>query len=385
MMNQMGRIIHTVPAISEEASGPSYAVVRLCESLISEGDAVTLSTLDWAPMDSPPAFVKRFPLGLGPRRLGRSPAMRRWLTKAVADREVRLIHNHSLWMMPNVYPGWIAKKSDIPLIVSPHGTLSDWAMRNGSPVKQLFWPLLQRPVLNATTCFHATAKSEYEDIRRLGFKQAVAMIPIGIDIPEWNPKQQSEFRTLLFLGRIHPKKGLDLLLPAWGAVQNRFPDWRLKIVGPDNDGHLQRMQQLAKELGLERIVFTGALLGREKREAYRDADLFVLPTHSENFGISVTEALAGGTPAIVTKGAPWQGLEEHQAGWWVDISVDALVACLESALNQPHDELEAMGLRGRSWMEADFSWQRIGKQMVQTYRWMIDGGTPPEWVWLDGV
>ncbi|MDP1614646.1 MAG: glycosyltransferase, partial [Methylococcales bacterium] len=235
------QIIHIVPAISDEASGPSYSVVRLCESLVEEGNTITLAALDWTQMATPPAFLNRFPLGKGPRKLGRSPAMYSWLSGQAESHSVSLIHNHSLWMMPNVYSGQVAKRNSIPLVVSPRGTLSEWAMQSGSIVKKVFWPTLQRPALAATSCFHATAESEYEDIRRMGFRQPVAVIPNGIDIPDLLPKVNSETRTLLFLGRIHPIKGLDMLLTAWQAVQSRFPDWRLQIVGPDNNGYLKTM------------------------------------------------------------------------------------------------------------------------------------------------
>ena len=253
-------------------------------------------------------------------------------------------------------------------------------MGSGSPLKKVFWPLLQRPALSAAACFHATADSEYEDIRRMGFRQPVAIIPNGIDIPELLPKAEKACRTLLFLGRIHPKKGLDMLLPAWRAVQGRFPEWHLKIVGPDNRGHLGEMQHLASKLRLERVEFSGALFGAQKWQAYRDADLFVLPTYSENFGLAVAEALASSTPAIATKGAPWAGLQQQQAGWWIDIGVDPLVACLEDALAQSADKLQAMGKRGRNWMVAEYSWKRVGQQIFDIYRWVLDRGNKPEWV-----
>lgn len=373
----MIRVAHVVPSIANEASGPSYSVVRLCESLIGAGQEVTLAALDWAPMASSPLFLKTFPLGIGPRSLGRSPAMQRWLSEQAQSRSVDLIHNHSLWMMPNVYPGQVAQRYGLPLVVSPRGTLSEWAMRSGSSLKRAFWPVLQRPALSSTTCFHATATSEYEDIRRMGFLQPVAIIPNGIDIPTLPPKVLENSRTLLFLGRIHKKKGLDMLLPAWRAVQDRFSDWRLQIVGPDNGGYLAEMQQLARDLRLERVEFTGALFGGQKWQVYGQADLFVLPTYSENFGISVTEALAAGAPAIVTKGAPWEELERQGAGWWIDIGVDPLVACLEDALARPSNDLAEMGLRGRDWMMETYSWTQIAMQMAATYQWVLNGGTKP--------
>jgi glycosyltransferase involved in cell wall biosynthesis len=169
-------------------------------------------------------------------------------------------------------------------------------------------------------------------------------------------------------------------LPAWKVVQNKFPEWELRIVGPDNRGHMDEMKVLANSLGLQRVVFTGPLIGSEKKGAYADADLFVLPTYSENFGMTVAEALAAGTPAIVTKGAPWIGLGETNAGWWIDTGIDPLVTCLEHALSQPRTSLDTMGLNGRRWMEGDFSWDNIAAKMKATYDWISNGGSKPECV-----
>lgn len=383
MTGKIQRIVQVVPFLSDKASGLLQAVPPLCESLVSEGESVDLLTLNYGIVDAPPLFLRQFDLSVGPRKLGRSTAMRRWMNKAAREDRIRLIHVHSLWMMPNVYPGWVARKFRIPLVVSPHGTFSVTAMNSGSAMKKIFWPLLQRPAIIGANCFHATAESEYRDIRRLGFRQPVAIIPNGVQIPELPPKEPSERRTLLFLGRIHPIKGLDMLLPAWGAVQDQFPEWRLLVVGPDNIGHLAQMRQLAEKLKLERIQFIGGIFGEQKWKAYRDADLYVLPSYTENFGISVAEALAAETPAIVTKGAPWQALDARGAGWWIDIGIDPLVACLEKAMSQSPEALRKMGLQGRAWMEAAFSWRQIGRQMSQTYRWTIEGGTPPECLRLD--
>jgi len=374
------RLIHTVPAISEEATGPSYSVVRLSESLMTEGQDVTLAVLDWTPMASPPRFMKAFPLGMGPRRLGCSPKMRRWLIEQARSGSVEIIHNHSLWMMPNVYPGIVAKKYNVPLVISPRGTLTQWAFQHGSVVKRLFWPLVQKPALAATSCFHASAESEYEAIRHMGFRQPVAIIPNGIDIPMLASKRRVNSRTLLFLGRVHPSKGLDVLLPAWRAVQDRFPDWCLMIAGPDSGGYLKKMQHFAAQLNLKRTEFVGGLKGTQKWEAYEQADLFVLPTYSENFGMAVAEALAAGVPAIVSKGAPWKGLEQRKAGWWIDMGLDPLVTCLNHALGQEPDVLAEMGQRGRVWMQTEFSWEQIGAMMHQTYRWVLSGGKKPDWV-----
>jgi len=379
------QVIHVVPAITEEASGPSYSVVRLCQSLIEAGEDLTLTALDWSPLPSMPAFMKVFPLGVGPKRLGRSPGMSRWLMGETAGGRVDVLHSHGMWQMNAVYPGWAAKGRKTKLVVSPRGTFSTWAMNHGSRFKRVFWPLIQRPALLEAACFHATAESEYEDIRRLGFNQPVAIIPNGVDVPEFAQKKPRDFRTLLFLGRLHPKKGVDVLLNAWGAIMDRFPDWQLLIVGPDKGygtrgGYLEQLKALAAKMKMKRVEFVGPLYGESKFSAYREADLFVLPTHSENFGMTVAEALAAGTPAIVTKGAPWQGLQTSGSGWWIDIGVDALAASLAEAMAQPPEELTRRGFNGREWMIREFSWHELGKKMDQTYQWLIEGGERPAWV-----
>lgn len=355
-------------------------MVSLCRSLGECGVSTTLATLEGLNGSSTSEFVKSFPATGYPARLGRSPKMRDWLRCKAQDGQVDIMHNHSLWMMPNVYSCRAVTGTDVPLVVSPRGTLSQRAMSNGSKVKKVFWPLVQRPALDNVTCFHATAMSEYEDIRRMGFQQPVVIIPNGIDIPDVIKPVRGSMRTLLYLGRIHPIKGLDNLLLGWKEVQEDFPDWQLRIVGPDNKGYLKEMKQLAATLKLQRIEFTGTLAGKHKTQAYLDADLFVLPTYSENFGMTVAESLAAGTPAIVTSGAPWGGLDENNAGCWIDVGSDPLVACLQKMLEKSRSDLDAMGVNGRKWMIENYSWADIARRTQSTYDWIL-GRTPvPDFV-----
>lgn len=215
----------------------------------------------------------------------------------------------------------------------------------------------------------------------MGFKQPVAVIPNGVDIPLGREvKKRSATRTLLFLGRIHPKKGLDLLLPAWEVLEKKFPEWTLRVVGPDDRGYLGKLRRWAEELKLDRIEFSGPLFSAEKWQAYSDADLFVLPTYSENFGMAVAEALAAGTPAVVSKGAPWAELDAKGAGWWVETGVEPLICALDFAMAFSHEELSNKGQRGRAWMQQSYSWELIGRKMVDTYRWMLEEGSAPEWI-----
>lgn len=380
-------VIQTIPVVAQgSTSGPTYAVVRLCEALIAADNKVTLATLDWKKANSLNySFLRHFPVGLGPRKLGRSPSLRKWIDQQTQTKLVDLIHIHGMWQMNAIDPCWVAKKGKINLVVSPHGSFSKWAMEYGSVLKKVFWPLLQYPALRNATCFHATSEAEYKDIRRLGFRQPVAIIPHGIDIPDLSVKKENKLRTLLFLARLHRVKGLEILFQAWHDVQDLFPDWQLVIAGSDNEnsGYINELHGLSQNLKLKRVSFIGEQTGIDKLNVYQTADLYVLPSYTENFALTVAEALAAGLPAIVSTGAPWAGLEQHKAGWWIDISIDSLSACLKDALSYSHSDLNEMGIRGRQWMENEFSWQDVGGRMEVTYQWLLDRSKPtPNWVRL---
>jgi glycosyltransferase involved in cell wall biosynthesis len=377
------KVVHIIPDAYKEASGPTYSVTRLCESLLCERVEIQLALLGNQVPNDDRNYLKYFKPGYGPARLGRSPEMNRWLTKQVNLGVVDLIHNHSLWMMPNVYPGWATRGTKIPYVVSPHGTMSAWAMKSGSKLKKIFWPLIQKPSINHVAMFHATAVNEYEDIRRMGFMQPVAIIPNGIDVPLYRPKQEGPIRTLLFLGRLHPVKGIDSLLRSWARLQSEFTEWRLQISGPGDEDYVRSLKLLSSQLQLTRIHFSGPLYGADKFEAYRQADLYVLPSHSENFGMTIAEALACGTPCIVSKGAPWSCLRTRNAGWWHDISENALFDVLVDAMGKSQVDLEIMGENGRKWMLEDFAWPQIASSMHAAYDWLLKRGERPECVVLD--
>jgi glycosyltransferase involved in cell wall biosynthesis len=375
------KVVHVVPGIGREAAGPSYAVVRLCEALNTKGCEVKLAVLGGEPELELPPFVHQFPVQGFPARLGRSLAMKRWLLDEVGS-GTELIHNHFLWKMPSIYAGIAARHRNVPMLLSPHGTLAPWALNQSKWVKKLFWRLKQSEVLSSATCFHATSHQEYLDIRKQGFKQPVCIIPNGIDIParKRHFKQCAE-KNLLFLGRLHPVKGVERLLKAWESVESNFQGWRLQIVGAGESAYVEKVYQWSTTLN--RVDWLGPKYGLEKTSIFEQANLYVLPTYSENFGLTVAEALAAGTPVIVTKGAPWPGLKDFQAGWWIEQGTEPLVACLNQAMKLSEGELAEMGERGKQWMQRDFPWSRIAKDMSDVYRWLLSSGERPSCVRVD--
>jgi glycosyltransferase involved in cell wall biosynthesis len=376
------RIIHVVPRVVAESSGPSHTVPHLCRSLADLGAEVELKVLEPLPGRTLPFPATAYPtLPLpGAYRLGVSPSLARAL-EAQAD-TVDIIHSHSLWMMPNIYPGQAIRRGGCKLVISPRGTLGTWAWQRSRWRKALVWRLGQRATLEAADLLHATASSEYEAIRGRGLRQPVAVIPNGVEIPDAIPlgKGTDTGRTLLFLSRIHPTKQVDRLLRVWHRLESLYLDWSLTIAGPLGTSYAMGMKDLARSLALRRVSFAGELSGQAKWQAYGNADLFVLPTHSENFGLAIAEALAAGTPVITTRGAPWPGLETHGCGWWIADDEAALEATLRQAMARPVAELAAMGERGRAWIERDFSWAHVAERMAASYRWLLGRGDRPDCV-----
>jgi glycosyltransferase involved in cell wall biosynthesis len=357
------------------SSGYSYVVSRLSDSLRRRGIWSSIATVGGISAFKEADDIRAFECSGVLGKFGRSSGLRRWLEGSVRSGEANMIHAHSLWTYSNLYAESVARLTGCPFIVSPHGTLSSAALNSGSPLKKPLWHLVQRRVLVNAACLHATADSELQDIRAQGLFGPVAVIPNGVDLPDWIPPVPRERRTILFLGRVHPIKQPDVLLRAWSRLESLYPAWDLDVAGIDRDspGHLDAMRSLARTLGLRRVRFLGEVVGESKWAAYRSADLYVLPSKSENFAITVAEALAAGTPAVVTTGAPWPTIEARGAGWWIDISTDSLTQALRVAMETPREQLARMGWVGRQWMESSFGWNGIAMRFEEMYRWVLMG------------
>jgi glycosyltransferase involved in cell wall biosynthesis len=378
-----GTNLQIVASLSLEGGGPSYSVPSLARSLachIADVKLLTLGEKNLSQEDYLRDTFPRTPLPILSNLAWSNP-----LRSALDDYASKgaVIHTHGLWLMPNIYPSWAIGKnpsSNAKLVHSPRGMLGEAARRISSWKKEPIWWLWQRKALMMADCLHATAESEFEEIRRAGLGNPVAIIPNGIDLPPIGtiPNRLSrQKRHILSLGRIHPKKGLDRLLQAWAQIEPRAPNWSLKFVGNAEVGHDLELLQLAKKLGVERFSLEWPRFGAEKWQAFQDADMFVLPTLNENFAITVAEALASQLPVISTKGAPWSGLETHRCGWWIDHGPEPMAQTLLTAINMLPQERANMGARGRAWMGRDFGWPAIGTNMAAVYRWLKLGGEPP--------
>jgi glycosyltransferase involved in cell wall biosynthesis len=380
------RSVHVIAGLDPIYGGPSYTVPRLCQALTMAGAEARL--LSVAGVNAPDGSDRRF----FPWDWSRVPMLRNLrcsssLAGALRDLapKIEVIHNHGLWLMPNVDAGRTALLSGKPFIVSPRGMLAPAALAFSRVKKRIVWTLLQGEMVRRAACIHATSEQEHDEIRDFGLNNPVAVVPNGIDLPE--PRAHTildpaDRRIVLSMGRIHPKKGLDRLVRAWAMVETSYPDWELRIVGPDELGHADELAALAEQLKLRHISVEKSITGDAKFLAYQLADLFVLPTLNENFAVTVAEALAAGTPVIATKGAPWRALQSEGCGWWIDHGVEPLAAALTNAMAMTRRALYAMGAKGRAWMARDFSWDRVAHNMLTVYHWISSGGEAPDTVRL---
>ena len=387
-------IIHTVGSLRKGAGGLSLSITGFCTALGRLDlpvDLFSQASPSANPADDlvmPPADQVRTTLvnmyrwsGFG---MNHAPTFGAALRERCQSLQNPLLHEHGLWRPLNHTVVSLARQLNIPLVITPHGMLEPWAMNHKAWKKRLAWNLYQRRDLESAAVLHATAEQEAESFRQLGLRPPIAIIPNGTVFPEWRdlayPKGTP--RKILFLSRIHPVKGLLNLVHAWQIVKPT--GWKMIIAGPDEGGHQKNVEAAIQHAGLQDdFEFTGSVYGDDKEALYRSADLFVLPTFTENFGLVVAEALACGVPVITTQGAPWQGLLTHRCGWWIDIGVEPLAAALREAMNLPPDTLRDMGRRGRAYVERDFGWPGIAQQMLSVYRWVLGQGEKPDCVMRD--
>lgn len=377
-------INHLTGSIDPDSGGPAYSIPMLCDTLRNQGHKVELLTLRGKQEHLIKSDHRSFEIGFFSEKLGYSPEMWRWLKKAIRINRPDILHSHNLWALPSIYPAIAGATWGIPHIVSPRGTLTRYSMSTGSRFKRVYWPLVQRPALHKAAAFHATAESELEDIRRLGFKQAVAVIPNGIEIhPVPNLATCTDAsKTILYFGRFHPEKGLANLLLAWEISSTERPDWRLLLVGPDNVGYRAELERLVADRRIKGVTFEGPQYGRDKLEVYRRGSVYVLPSPTENFGLTVAEALSMEVPVIANRGAPWAGLELNRCGWWIEHGISALSDALTQVMQSKPDLLQEMGVRGRAWMNEQYSWLEIGRQMQSFYLYILGQETRPKFVHL---
>lgn len=396
------RILHLAPSVGAKSGGVGQVALALSTEQKRFGCNPTIWTFDLPATAREVATTNGLNVNdingfttFGPCAFGYSPAMeKKAVTKDGSKFDV--LHQHNLWLaISRVAMRW-RNNYDRPTVLSPHGTLETYALQRSAWKKKIALFAYEMKNLHDATCLHATANSEANSFRKFGLKNPIAVIPIGIPEEALN-KQGDAGRFLdhfaipadksimLFLSRINPKKGLPILFKVIEQMHKQLENWILVIAGfEDVPGYQRELEQLAKKLNISnKIKFVGPLFSEAKDDAFSAADIFVLPTHSENFGIVVTEALASGVPVLTTYGAPWEEMRTHNCGWWVEISEQGIYTALRDATSKSKQELVAMGARGKLLVQSKYTWTQATKMTIDLYNWLLGRRSMPDFVVLD--
>jgi glycosyltransferase involved in cell wall biosynthesis len=376
MRNQL----HVVANAAVNSGGEGLAAIRYAESISQAGcEVILLSKSISGSLSYYPKVPGKMTFQLAPIRhniFHEFIIQYFFIKKLCSEKNIELIHLHGMWTPFLAVAALLAWFNGIPLIISPHGCLEPWALNFKKNKKNIALMTYQGAVLRAGSMFIATASQELESIRKLGYRQPIAVIPNGVDIdPITKRDQQERVKKILFLSRVHPKKGLLDLVAAWAVV--RQSGWKIVIAGGDEDGYRAIVEALVRTKGLESdFEFVGFVTGASKQACFDEATLFVLPTYSENFGIAVAEALANELPVITTTGAPWNDLLEYKCGWWVTPGVEGVSGALIKAMASSPEDLQAMGRRGRQLVINKYSWHQIGATGLEVSDWLLNQTNP---------
>ncbi len=291
--------------------------------------------------------------------------------KKLFEIKPQIIDLQGIWSSTSILSLIYHKLSKTPYIVTPRGMLEKWALQQSYFKKKIFYFFVEKYHLKNAIYLRATSDLEASTFIKLGFeKNKILNIPNSIKIPILKKKIKKKIKKkkLLFLSRLHPKKGLVELLHSWKIIQNKFSDWELVICGYDENNYKKKILKIIKELNLKRVILKDFVTGKKKEEIFYSSNLFILLSHSENFGLSIAEALSYKIPVITTTNTPWKKLNKYKCGWCIKLNANVIVKTLEKAMSMSNKERMLMGKIGREWMIKDFSHNSIGIRMHSVYK-----------------
>jgi len=294
-----------------------------------------------------------------------------------------LVHVHAIWNFPSWWAMRTARQAHVPYVVAPQGSLDPWALKQNRWGKKVYGALAEVPLLRHADCIQVLTEKEAQQVKAYGIDVPVEVIPNGIEehvlAREWSPDPAyfgfpSECVTLLFLSRIHPKKGLDLLLSAAAAVHAEIDELRIVVAGGDaGSGYLDTIEKECDRRGLsDTFKFVGELKGDEKLAALSAADAFILPSYSEGLPVAALEALSSGLPVIISDECNLPEVGERRAGFVVPPEASGIANAIRRMFSLPSIERREMGEAARKLAADEFTWNRIADKTANCYRRIID-------------
>ena len=363
----MLKIIHYIPSIDRSCGGTTEYIRLLAEKLGQQSEMHVVTHQSPFPVEMEQCqlhYVLRNIFG----------AMKQEWNSLLDVINPDIIHVHGCWT-PQC--AWVQKWSQAKgykVVLTPHGMLEPWIMKRNYWIKKLPALLLyQKNAICKADSIHATAESEKDNLIQLGYNNKIKVIQNAVNVDSIRMKDSwTRTKTILFLSRIHEKKGLNFLIEATALLKDELKGYQIVIAGEGDLTYIDVLKQMVSQAGVQDIIsFVGGVYGEDKWNLFRKADVFILPTFSENFGIAIAEALASGTPVITTKGTPWEDLAKYGCGWYTEIGTMPTVNALKDFLQLDEKTLERMGRNGRRLIEEKYSTQAMADEMMELYRTLL--------------
>lgn len=373
------KILSFVSSIDLSSGGPSRSVPMLAKGLAELGVDVTLMTIRSKNMN-----VHALEGTTARLKVLEPSFTRREIAQYLKDEKFHLIQIQSMWDWPYHKVMVEARRLGIPYIVTPRGMLEPWSLSQKKWKKKLAWWLYQRNDVQKSVCVFTTAKMEADHVTNLGITTCKAVIPNGIEADSYPCKTSVDVvkKQVLFLSRVHVKKGIEILFEAWKRIHPYYEEWQLLVIGNGEAEYIHRLENWAKSLGVEdSIKILPPVFGDAKINVYQESALFCLPSFSENFGMVIAEAMSCGTPVITTTNCPWEILKETNTGWCVNLSLDNLERALREALTMSPTELYDMGQKASKLIYENFDYRNVTRKTLKLYEWLLNGGEKPEFVY----
>lgn len=392
-------VLHVIPAVAERYGGPSHAVFDMCRALAGVGVRTQVATTDAdgegrlaVPVGEPTAY-RGVPVVFFPRQFSESfkysRPLRRWLFEHV--RRFDVVHIHAVYSHASLAAAAAARFEGVPYVVRPLGSLSAWALRHKPFRKRIGWHMGVGRMLAGAGAIHCTSAAEARDLDPLGLTDKALVIPLGVatvdapvtsetghEVPASSVSQAKPY--VLALGRIHPKKGLDVLIRAFAQILTNgttLDAWRLVIAGTGDPDHVRQLELLAESCRCaDRIQFTGWISGAQRESVLREATLLAMPSHQENFGFAAFEAMARGVPVVVSTATDFAAeIAAAGAGWAAEPDERRLGAVLAEAMRHESERLRR-GAAGRRLVQRRFTWEHVARQMEEAYARMVTCDRP---------
>jgi glycosyltransferase involved in cell wall biosynthesis len=372
------RILHIIENLDDEYGGPAKSVPSLVYALSKYFDNTIVTTSRYSKLNNESlakSSLNVYSFKCSIFKIYFSYSLLKFLIKSISSRNYDLVHFHSIWTLPTWIGYLLCRFYSIPYVISARSNFYKDSLVRGSFKKKFILKTVLKGIFDNCSFIHVTAKDEEVELNSIDYKGQVVLSPNGIDYDAFDHENSQESFTYLYMGRIHPRKNLDILIDAFIKFKINNSNWSLQLCGPIEDqDYFNFLKRKVENSGMQKDVkFNGMLVGEERIKAFTGASCLVLASKFENFGMVIGEAMAAGKPVIVSEGTPWQIVESRDAGFWIKADANTFAKAMKEFSELPCARRLEMGSNARAIIVECFSWEKVVLPIVDSYREILDG------------